>query len=59
MGDEKSTLGRETSALVSTTPALNQKAKAKPTIMAAIVKLMCLRIWNLQLGGMKICEQGV
>jgi hypothetical protein len=25
--------------------------------VAAIVKLMCLRIWNLQLGGMNICEE--
>jgi hypothetical protein len=44
MGDDKSALGRATSALVSTTLALTQKTIAKPIIVAAIAKQMCLRM---------------
>jgi hypothetical protein len=33
MGDERSIVGRATSALVPTTPALTQKTIAKPTIV--------------------------
>jgi hypothetical protein len=46
--DDEATFGRATSA--STTLAF-QKTRAKPTIVAAIAKLMCLRMSNLQLKG--------
>jgi hypothetical protein len=42
MGDDKS--ARATLALVSTLLSLSHKPIAKPNIVAAIVKLMCLRI---------------